>query len=263
MPASPTSLDFLTALLLRTPAAPIFAAMEKCVMRGRFFLGAGIVACTIGTATAAIELPAGPNRNLVYAQCRTCHDLQYLQESAGIPRDAWSDILDSMKQYGLRLSDDQRKKILDYLATYLGPNPPPATPTTTTNNAEAANGKSLFEEQCIACHQANGQGVPGQFPALAGNRDLFIDRIYPAYVVLFGLSGPITVEGKNYDGAMPPFGHLSDAQIAGVVNYVRGAWQNAKLKPAGLRPIEAAEVAAARKKPLNPAAVFAYRKQAK
>ena len=74
-----------------------------------------------------LELPPGPGRELVYGQCRTCHDLQYLIESAGVPRSTWSDLLDSMKQYGLRIPPDQRAKILDYLGTYLGPNPPKAS----------------------------------------------------------------------------------------------------------------------------------------
>lgn len=88
-------------------------------------------ACAIVSASsfaaAAQELPAGPNRDLVYGNCRTCHDLQYLKESAGLPRDTWTELLDTMKQYGLRIQPDVRAKILDYLATYLGPNPPPAS----------------------------------------------------------------------------------------------------------------------------------------
>ena len=42
-----------------------------------------------GSARAdTLQLPQGPNRDLVYGQCRTCHDLQYLKESAGVPRAA-------------------------------------------------------------------------------------------------------------------------------------------------------------------------------
>ncbi len=73
------------------------------------------------------DIPPGPNRDLVYGKCRTCHDLQYLVESAGVPRTTWGELLDSMKQYGLELPKDERAKILEYLGTYLGPNPPPKT----------------------------------------------------------------------------------------------------------------------------------------
>ena len=50
---------------------------------GMGMLAAGVV------ASDRIELPPGPNRDLVYARCRVCHDLQYVVDSAGITRDNW------------------------------------------------------------------------------------------------------------------------------------------------------------------------------
>ncbi len=89
--------------------------------------------------------------------------------------------------------------------------------------------------------------MAGNFPPLAGNPDLFLSREFPAMVALFGMEGKITAEGKTIESVMPPFAHLSDAQIAAAVAYVRGAWGNDKLKPAGLKPVDAAAVAALRK----------------
>jgi len=226
----------------------------------------GLLTLTVGAARAQQqELPPGPNRDLVYGKCRTCHDLQYLHESAGIPRSAWNDLLDSMKQYGLELAKDDRAKILDYLATYLGPNPPPkaAVQPAPAKTAAAVDGSKVFAEQCSACHQAKGQGVTGQFPPLAGNRDLFLSPTYPAMVVLAGLSGPIEVEGKSINSTMPPLNYLSDAQIAAAVNYVRGAWGNDKLKPAGMAPIDAATVAKLRAEHQTDKQVYARRKALK
>jgi mono/diheme cytochrome c family protein len=215
-------------------------------------------------AAGAQELPPGPNRDLVYGQCRTCHDLQYLKESAGIPRDAWGDIIDSMKQYGLRISPDQRDKILAYLATYLGPNPPPKTATPAAAQSAKVDGASVFKDQCVACHQANAQGVAGQFPPLANNPDLFLSRDYPVRVVLFGLSGTVTVEGKTFESTMPPLEFLSDEQIAAVVNYVRDNFGNAALKPKDMTPIDAAAVATLRaEKNVSARHVLEYRKKLK
>jgi mono/diheme cytochrome c family protein len=208
---------------------------------------------------AEIELPAGPNRALVYGQCRTCHDLQYLVDSAGIPADAWGDILDSMGQYGWRPSAEDRAKLLDYLGTYLGPKPPPATQASTTTKSPMADSEMLFKEQCSVCHQPNGQGVAGQFPPLAGNRDLFLDRTFPALVVLFGLEGKVEVGGKTYEAAMPPFGHLSNDEVAALVRYVRNAWGNDKLRPGNIAPIDAKAVEALRKPELTPQKVWARR----
>jgi mono/diheme cytochrome c family protein len=211
-----------------------------------------------------LELPPGPGRELVYGQCRTCHDLQYLIESAGIPRASWDDLLDSMKQYGLRIPPDQRAKILNYLATYLGPNPPPAQATAKPAAvAEKIDGAAIFNDLCSACHQAKGEGVPGQFPPLAGNRDIFLSADFPARVVLFGLKGKINVGGHVFDAEMPPLEVLSDAQIAAVVGYVRSAWGNAALRPQNMAPVEAATVANLRHNKLSSEQVYAERNKLK
>jgi len=121
----------------------------------------------------------------------------------------------------------------------------------------------LFMEQCSACHQPNGQGVAGQFPPLAGNRDLFASREFPALDVLFGMTGAIEVNGNVInDGVMPPLGEmLNDEQIAAVVNYVRSHFGNDKLAPAGFQPLDAATVAALRKRNMSPEQVHALRQQ--
>ncbi len=231
---------------------------------GTLLFAASAMCAALATAYAAIELPPGPNRELVYGQCRTCHDLQYLEESAGIPRDAWADLLDSMKQYGLRIAPDQRAKILDYLATYLGPNPPPRTQAAAPATAAKADGAAVFKDQCAACHQENAQGVAGAFPPLAGNPDLFLSRDYPVRVVLYGLSGKLAVAGQTFDSEMPPLEMLSDQQIAAVINYVRGNFGNASLKPKNMKAIDAAAVANLRgKKDATGKHVFEYRKKLK
>lgn len=227
-------------------------------------VGSGLLAVAAIGANGP-ELPPGPNRAAVYGACRTCHDLQYLVESAGIPRAAWGDILDSMKQYGLRVAPDQRAKILDYLGTYLGPQPPKPTAASApaAAPAKAVHGAGVFKDQCSICHQPNGQGVAGQFPPLAGNRDLFLSPTYPVMVVLGGLSGKIEVEGKTINSTMPPLNYLSDAEVAAAVNYVRGAWGNDKLRPAGLAPLDAAAVVDVRKQQIPPEQVYARRQQLK
>ena len=73
---------------------------------------------------------------------------------------------------------------------------------------------------CVACHQANGKGLSGQFPPLI-RTDWVLEpepgRIIRA--VLDGLSGPIQVEGQSYNGAMVPWREsLSDEEIAAVLD---------------------------------------------
>ncbi len=222
-----------------------------------------VVAAAMLSAPAArsadrFNLPQGPGRDLIYGHCQTCHDLQSVADSAGIRRGAWDAVLDNMKGFGLRISDDQRAAILDYLGTYLGPNPPPEAPAATAKGGPA-DGADVFQATCIACHQAEGEGKPGEFPPLAGNRDLFLAPDFPAVVAVNGIEGPIEVGGQKIDNAMPPFDFLSDEEIAAVVNYVRSKWGNDALAPADMPPLDAAAVAKVREKPMTAQEVHALR----
>lgn len=213
-------------------------------------------------AQADITLPDGPGRDLVYARCQTCHDLQYVVESEGLPKAAWSDLLVTMYGYGLRIPDDEKTKIAAYLSTYLGPNPPKAAAPVPAD-APAADGAKVFAANCTACHRAQGEGLKGAFPPLSGNPDLFLDRLFPAHVLLHGMTGPITVKGARFNGAMPSFAHLKDAEIAAVVAYMRGAWDNAGARPAGMAPLTAADVSQLRDETLTAKAVHKLRAKLK
>lgn len=91
-----------------------------------------------------------------------------------------------------------------------------------------ASGKKVYETNCAACHQATGAGLPPNFPSLIGSKVV---------------NGPAlahiqhTIKGK---GLMPPFGSLSDADLAAALTYQRNSWGN---KASVVQP---AEVAAAR-----------------
>ena len=91
----------------------------------------------------------------------------------------------------------------------------------------AQMGKKVFDTTCIACHQANGLGVPGQYPPLVASEWVTGSEERLVRIVLHGLNGPITVEGKEYNNVMAPLGGaLKDEQIANVLSYVRASWGN-------------------------------------
>ena len=90
----------------------------------------------------------------------------------------------------------------------------------------AVDGKALFAAQCAACHQATGQGLPGVFPPLAGSEWVVGDPKVLANILLHGVSGKIEVAGQSFDGMMPAFAQLSDAEIAGVLTHIRSTWGN-------------------------------------
>jgi mono/diheme cytochrome c family protein len=90
----------------------------------------------------------------------------------------------------------------------------------------AADGKTVFTANCVACHQATGKGLPGVFPPLDGSEWVVGDARILANILLHGISGDITVAGTTYKGAMPSFKRLSDLELAAVASYVRSEWSN-------------------------------------
>jgi mono/diheme cytochrome c family protein len=88
-------------------------------------------------------------------------------------------------------------------------------------------GAQVYAANCQACHGADGTGVAGTFPALAGDPVVNgADADTHIRIVLHGLSGK-TIGGTRYSAQMPAFGPaLDDAQIAAVIDHERTSWQN-------------------------------------
>ena len=89
-------------------------------------------------------------------------------------------------------------------------------------------GKALFSANCITCHQANGEGVPGQYPPLAGSEVELGDATnHLIAIVLKGLQGPVTVKEKPFNNSMQAWeGQYTDQQLAAILTYVRSDWGN-------------------------------------
>jgi cytochrome c oxidase subunit 2 len=106
-------------------------------------------------------------------------------------------------------------------------------PSKTWTVAElSARGEKVYAANCVTCHQANGKGVPGAFPALDGSQ--MVNGPQDGQIA-------ILLNGKN---AMPPWkGSLSDTEIAAVITYTRNNWSN----KADDNIVQPAEVLAARK----------------
>src|SRR5881398_920847 len=104
-------------------------------------------------------------------------------------------------------------------------------------------GKKIFAANCQTCHQANGLGVPGQYPPLAGSEFTTGGSQRMVMIVLKGLQGPVTVKGQQYGTAvMQPWDKtLTDKQIADVMTYERSEWGNSA------SPVTPDQIAAFRK----------------
>jgi nitrite reductase (NO-forming) len=87
-------------------------------------------------------------------------------------------------------------------------------------------GQALFVGTCSVCHQASGMGLPGVFPPLAQSDFLATNVGRTPGILLRGLSGKVTVNGREYDSVMPPMTQLNDDEIANILTYVLNSWGN-------------------------------------
>ena len=94
-----------------------------------------------------------------------------------------------------------------------------------------AKGRDAYGQTCIACHGADGKGMPAPehngttiAPPLAGSRRLLADKQLVARIVLHGLTGPNS--GKNYPGQMASFKWANDEWLASILTYARNDWGN-------------------------------------
>jgi mono/diheme cytochrome c family protein len=115
---------------------------------------------------------------------------------------------------------------LEAIAVYLKQQPSKAQPVEASAVKmpadRLAEGRRIYENVCSSCHQANGKGMPGSVPALAGNDTVTATEPYNVIMAMLEGFAP-----QGTWGAMGSFAKtLNDEQIADVANYVRTAWGN-------------------------------------
>jgi mono/diheme cytochrome c family protein len=93
--------------------------------------------------------------------------------------------------------------------------------TVSKANAEDKHpGEVIFQTKCAMCHGQAGEGI-AVFPPLAESEWVNGPEENLVRIQLRGLMGPITVKGKEYNGAMPPNNTMTDQEIADVLSFVR------------------------------------------
>ncbi len=102
-------------------------------------------------------------------------------------------------------------------------------------------GETIYMQYCLACHQANGGGVPNLNPPLIKTKYVLGDKKALITIVLHGLTGEIEIDEMTYNGTMPPHNFLNDQQVADVLTFVRNSFGNkaAQVKPAEVKGVRA------------------------
>jgi len=125
--------------------------------------------------------------------------------------------------------------------------------------ALAADGQAVYQQVCVACHQAGAVGAPGLAPSLVGAVSARAGqpamRQYLALVLTHGLQGRIVSEGQTFNSVMPAQTQLSDEELAAALSHVVRDLAGQAAVPA----FTAADLAQARASTVSPKALRAQR----
>lgn len=126
------------------------------------------------------------------------------------------------------MSNEDLHAIAQYLKQLPQTPPPPKPPGPLAREPSVmARGSAIYDQRCAYCHGDKGEGAPGAYPPLAGNRAVNMET--PANLVQILRHGGFlpTTAGNPRPYGMPPFGPvLDDQDIAAVLTFVRGSWGN-------------------------------------
>ena len=88
-------------------------------------------------------------------------------------------------------------------------------------------GKKIYEAKCLACHQADGGGVPNMNAPLDGASNVVgkdIARL--VRIIRYGYNERVALDGFYYSNAMTASPDLKDNEIADLLTYIRNSWSN-------------------------------------
>lgn len=91
--------------------------------------------------------------------------------------------------------------------------------------ADPTRGEQIYKTKCVVCHQADGKGLPGAFPPLAGSDYLLADKVRAVAQVLNGSNIEIMVNKLKYTTPMPPQVDNKEDAVA-IINYVLNNFGN-------------------------------------
>jgi mono/diheme cytochrome c family protein/glucose/arabinose dehydrogenase/lysophospholipase L1-like esterase len=153
--------------------------------------------------------------------------------ASALPLDEWS-------KNAAQTASDRLAGVAEATLTDHPVLPAPAHLSDTAKKQYLAGQEIYFREgHCVTCHQPNGKGLDPAFPPIENSPWVTEDADRLIKLTLYGLIGPMEVNGKKYDGLVPmtPFGGmLKDEEIASVLTFVRNSFGNKA------DPIEAGQV---------------------
>lgn len=94
------------------------------------------------------------------------------------------------------------------------------------SSSPMVRGKIVYNSICLACHMADGGGVPNMNPPLINTDYVLGDKTRLIKIVLNGFKEDVQINGQSFSNNMTPHSDLKDQQIADVLTYVRKSFGN-------------------------------------
>ncbi|MCW3091513.1 MAG: cytochrome c [Ferruginibacter sp.] len=96
-----------------------------------------------------------------------------------------------------------------------------------TPELSIGRGEKIYTQYCLACHQADGSGVPQLNPPLKNTAYVLGDESKLISIVMNGFTEGVEINGETYTNPMPAVGaNFKDGEIADVLTYVRNSFGN-------------------------------------
>ena len=168
---------------------------------------------------ACASKPSSPPRG-----CNIAAAKKIVAIAAAQPLDEWS-------KNAAKTAADRLDGVAEIVVSRITPSSPRPRISTTPRRQQFLAGQEIYfrEGHCVTCHQPNGKGLDPAFPPLAKSPWVSGDPDRLIKLTLYGLMGPLELNGKKYDGQVPmtPFGGmLKDDEIAAVLTFVRNSFGN-------------------------------------
>lgn len=103
-------------------------------------------------------------------------------------------------------------------------------------------GRAVYETLCALCHNSDGMGKPAQAPPFVKSEWVLGPANRMIHIPLLGLTGPVQVNGQEWNLSMPAMGAtLSDEDLAAVLTYIRQSWGNnaSEITPEQVKAVKA------------------------
>lgn len=145
----------------------------------------------------------------------------YRPQSVAVHPDGSLYILDNIKGRIWRITYDDK-----LVGMTIAPPPQGLDDRALMVTTSKGRGAEIYTQFCSSCHQAQGGGVPGEFPPLTNSAWIGDDKTRLIRAVLHGMHGPIEIDGQRYDEVMPGHAFLSDKDLAALLTFVRNSFGN-------------------------------------